>query len=245
VLTDTVDLLLTLNRQFYQTFAGNFSATRQRLQPGVRRIISSLPAEADILDLGCGNGEVWRTLAQRNHLGRYTGLDFSAGLLEIARRSQAASANAPQACFIQAELSSSDWRLQAPQLPYSVCLAFAFLHHLPGQALRLSVLQQARSLLSPGGRLIHSEWQFLNSERLRQRIQPWTRIGLQAEQVDPGDYLLDWRHGGEGLRYVHHFTPEELAGLAQAAGFRVLETFFSDGEGGRLGLYQVLELQQK
>jgi len=30
----------------------------------------------------------------------------------------------------------------------------------------------------------------------------------------------------------------ELASLAKAAGFQVRETFFSDGEQGRLGLYQ-------
>ncbi len=59
--------------------------------------------------------------------------------------------------------------------------------------------------------------------------------------MDPGDYLLDWRRGGEGLRYVHHFSPEELAELAAETGFRVLETFWSDGEGGNLGLYQVWE----
>jgi hypothetical protein len=57
--------------------------------------------------------------------------------------------------------------------------------------------------------------------------------------VDAGDYLLDWRQGGSGLRYVHHFDEAELSALAATTGFRVLETFYSDGEGGRLGLYQV------
>jgi hypothetical protein len=31
-------------------------------------------------------------------------------------------------------------------------------------------------------------------------------VGLSANDVDPGDYLLDWRSGGEGLRYIHHFS---------------------------------------
>jgi hypothetical protein len=57
--------------------------------------------------------------------------------------------------------------------------------------------------------------------------------------MDPGDALLDWRSGGLGLRYVHHFTPDELSDLARDAGFSLEETFWSDGEGGRLGLYQV------
>ncbi|MFN8427257.1 MAG: hypothetical protein U0X87_13510 [Anaerolineales bacterium] len=42
--------------------------------------------------------------------------------------------------------------------------------------------------------------------------------GVEASEVDEGDYLLDWRSGGEGLRYVHHFTEAELGKLASASG---------------------------
>ncbi len=98
---------------------------------------------------------------------------------------------------------------------------------------------QVRSLLSPQGRFIHSEWQFLNSPRLKARIQPWEAIGLSESDVDPGDYLLDWRQGGVGLRYVHHFSEAELAELAESTGFSITQSFLSDGENSRLGLYQV------
>ena len=57
--------------------------------------------------------------------------------------------------------------------------------------------------------------------------------------VEAHDYLLDWRSGGKGLRYVHHFEERELAELAKASGFRIMDTFYSDGEKGNLGLYQV------
>src|SRR5574341_200472 len=100
-------------------------------------------------------------------------------------------------------------------------------------------IQAARKCLAAGGAFIHSEWQFLNSTRWRGRIQPWELIGLEAGEVDTGDTLLDWRSGGHGLRYVHHFNEDELANLAGGSGFQVSETFYSDGEGGRLGLYQV------
>jgi hypothetical protein len=93
--------------------------------------------------------------------------------------------------------------------------------------------------LKPNGRFILSNWQFLNSEKLKARIQPWGRAGLSDEDVDEGDYLLDWRSGGSGLRYAHHFSAEELTGLADQAGFEVEAEFLSDGENGRLGLYQI------
>jgi len=94
------------------------------------------------------------------------------------------------------------------------------------------------SALAPSGVFHLSNWQFLNSPRLTQRIQPWERLGLHPEDVDPGDYLLDWRSGGAGLRYVHHFSEAELAALARETSFSVEETFYSDGKEGSLGLYQ-------
>jgi tRNA (uracil-5-)-methyltransferase TRM9 len=233
----TISRLLELNRQFYQTFALPFSDTRSRLQPGVRRILETIPTADSLLDLGCGNGELARELAKRGHTGMYWGLDFSPDLLEQASAGQAGNFH-----FLQADLSSFDWDAPLPDEHYGVVLAFAVLHHLPGQELRLRVLHKIKSHLATGGRFIHSEWQFLNSPRLKDRIQPWGAIGLAEGDVDAGDYLLDWRQGGRGLRYVHHFSVEELASLAHAAGFEIVESFLSDGENARLGLYQVWRL---
>jgi hypothetical protein len=53
--------------------------------------------------------------------------------------------------------------------------------------------------------------------------------------------LLDWRSGGTGLRYVHHFSEGELITLAESSGFAVVETFYSDGKEGNLAIYQVWE----
>ncbi len=229
---ETIQRLREINRQFYQTFGAAFASTRQRIQPGVERLLPRVPLSADWLDLGCGNGELARRLAARGHRGRYLGLDFSRPLLEEAPHDRAD--------FIQADLTG-DWLALLPQPDWGVVSAFAVLHHIPDQALRLRLLRQARACLPVGGWFFHSEWQFLNSPRWRKRIQPWERAGLSAAAVDPDDYLLDWRHGGEGLRYVHHFSESELASLAALSGFRVLETFYSDGKEGNLALYQVWE----
>jgi tRNA (uracil-5-)-methyltransferase TRM9 len=228
--------LIDLNRQFYQTFALQFSATRGRIQPGVRRVLGDLPLHADVLDLGCGNGELARELARQGYTGTYVGLDFSEGLLSVARQGLPENYT-----FLQADLSSPGWDEVLQQRTFSFVLAFAVLHHLPGQALRRRLLSTVRARLPGGGRVIHSEWQFLHSPRLRTRLQPWQTVGLAADQLDEGDYLLDWRAGGSGLRYAHHFSEAELAELAQESGFNVLNTFYSDGVGGRLSLYQVWE----
>jgi SAM-dependent methyltransferase len=231
----TMERLLDLNRQFYQDFGQQFSATRMRLQPGVKRVLDDLPPKARLLDLGCGNGELWRALKENGHRGAYIGLDFSSALINIARTKADGDA---KATFIQADLSQYGWSDNLPDDGFDIVLAFAVLHHLPGRVLPLRILKEVRRLLVAEGLFYHSQWQFLNSERLRQRIQPWQAIGLSADHVDPGDYLLDWRRGGYGMRYVHHYNLNELADLAAESGFELLESFLSDGHGGNLGLYQ-------
>jgi tRNA (uracil-5-)-methyltransferase TRM9 len=240
---NAAQLILALNRQFYQTFAEPFSTTRMRLQPGVRRILERLPPFASILDLGCGNGYLASQLAQKYPGSTYIGLDSSQALLEKA---QSACTGLQNVSFRLADLASPAWEAAlaaAPEAyasqPFDTILAFAVLHHIPGTQARASLLTKIRSLIQPDGEFIHSEWQFLNNPRLHSRIQPWETIGLSEREVDPGDYLLDWRQGGQGLRYVHHFSEDELAELARACGYAISETYHADGEGGNLGLYQI------
>jgi SAM-dependent methyltransferase len=242
----TAARLIELNRDFYSRFGFSFSATRHRIQPGVRRILDGLKEDEDILDLGCGNGELARELAKRGHGGSYLGVDFSLPLLREAESPPTGTSQPGHfsARFIEVDLTkltpNSEQLLITDH--WSLITAFAVLHHIPSRELRLNILRAAHQLLRPDGLFIHSNWQFLNSEKLKARIQPWEAVSIQRSEVDAGDYLLDWRGGGKGLRYVHHFDEEELRGLAEATGFDVQDTFYSDGATGNLGLYQVWKL---
>jgi 2-polyprenyl-3-methyl-5-hydroxy-6-metoxy-1,4-benzoquinol methylase len=234
--SSTAAYLIEINRDFYTRFGDSFSATRHRIQPGVRRVLGMLKGDETILDLGCGNGEVARELAKRGHRGSYLGVDFSLPLLREAE----ALPDGFSANFKVLDLTRlSDMEELLVISNWSVVTAFAVLHHIPSTELRLNILRVVNHLLKPNALFIHSHWQFLNSEKLKSRIQPWERVKLPQSDVDRGDYLLDWRSGGEGLRYVHHFDEDELKELARASNFRAIDTFYSDGEGGKLGLYQV------
>lgn len=234
--------LIELNREFYTRFGDSFSATRHRVQPGVRRVLETLSGDESILDLGCGNGWFARELAERGHRGAYLGVDFS---LPLLREAESLPEGFP-AKFVEFDLVKLP--ANSRQLSrisdrfrdnWSLITCFATLHHIPSHDLRLGILKTVHLLLQPGGKFVHSNWQFLNSEKLKARIQPWETVSISSAEVDPGDYLLDWRSGGAGLRYVHHFSEAELGELAHEAEFRVDETFYSDGETRNLGLYQV------
>lgn len=233
----TAQRLIEINRDFYTHFGHSFSATRRRIQPGVQRVLGSLRGDESILDLGCGNGEMARRLAKHGHRGPYLGVDFSLPLL----RDAGFQPEGFSARFIQADLTRIlmvHEQLSA-ESGWSLVTAFAVLHHIPSTELRLDLLRTVHQMLNPDGLFVHSNWQFMNSERLQARIQPWDAAGLTEKEVESGDYLLDWRNGGRGLRYVHHFEERELYELASASRFAVVEEFHADGESGDLSLYQV------
>jgi tRNA (uracil-5-)-methyltransferase TRM9 len=235
---ETAIKILTLNHQFYQSFAEDFSATRQRLQPGVLNLLDRFLAAESILDLGCGNGELARELIKSEYKGIYHGTDFSTILIENAGQDLPPG---ERIRFFELNLVLSSWENILPAASYDMILCLASLHHIPGAQERMRVIKNIRKHISNQGLFFLSNWQFLRSERFKDRILPWSSAGIQENEVDDGDYLLDWRRGGLGMRYVHHFSEEELAGLADEGGFTIQESFLSDGKEGNLSIYQVWE----
>lgn len=230
----TTARLLAINREFYNRFADSFSSTRQRLQPGVKKLLDSIRDDDSVLDLGCGNGHFLRELSRRGYKQPLLGVDFSLPLLRNAEP-------APGVVFREVDLTQLSMHSEELSVAggWSVITMFAVLHHVPSNEFRLDILRTVRKLLKPDGKFILSNWQFLNSEKLKARIQPWDRVGLSNSDVDEWDYLLDWRSGGDGLRYAHHFSVEELLGLAEQVGMSVSASYLSDGNEGKLSLYQI------
>lgn len=244
---DIFQRLLDINKEFYQRFGHAFAQTRRRIQPGVRRVLDEWISDGDWLDIGCGSGvlaQAWNSTGLR---GSYLGIDFSAPLLKEAERLLAEKP--PRAglriAFRQVDLTAEDWTAVLDGQVFDGAVCFAALHHIPGAAYRQQMVRQAAALIKPGGLFIHSVWQFQHSPKLLARVQPWGAAGMSASAVEEGDTLLDWRHHCDdsdkepGLRYVHLFSRQELDGLAAGAGFTINAEFESDGQGEKLGLYQV------
>ena len=242
--------LLEINRRFYSEFGDAFAATRRRIQPGVGRILATIPVEAssDWLDLGCGSGALGRIWAEQGRCGSYTGIDFSGPLLREAENvTQGLSDDRLQIRYLPGDLMDPDWVTVTGGRRFDGVLAFASLHHIPGAENHLRIFSQVKELLKDGGTFVFSVWQFQNSPKLMKRVQPWDRAGIPEEKLEKGDTLLDWRFAlpenseKHGLRYVHLFSEEEIDSLASRSGFRVTEHFYSDGAEGNLALYTRLK----
>ena len=232
-----------INQVFYERFSGSFSATRNQVQPGVYRLIQRVKPEGTVLDIGCGNGTLARALLAQGFYGQYLGVDMSAGLLSEAERLLKKS-SAGIFNFQWLDLATSGWPNAISHKRNDWLFSFAVLHHLPGEDLRQQTVKAFRKLINPAGFIAVSVWQWQNSPRLRKRVLPWSTVGLEPRDLDPGDVLLDWRASETpGLRYVHTFDEKRLSSLAAVAGFNVNESFLSDGKSGDLALYQVWRIK--
>jgi SAM-dependent methyltransferase len=238
--------LLALNRDFYATVAGPFDQTRRVWPPGKRRLLALLPRGAEaaplrVADIGCGNGRLACMLAARGDPVDYTGVDADATLLALAR-SQCAGLPLIRARFVQADLAEAGWTrtLGDPPPHFDVVVCLATLQHLPGRDLRARVVQDLAALVATDGLVAVSAWQFLTSDRFVAKQAPWSTVGLDADQVEPGDALLPWQQGGYAVRYVHQIDLAELLCLADAADLALVDHYYADGKEGNLNLYALL-----
>ena len=244
-----VERLRRLNQEFYQSFSDSFSSTRERIQPGVRKQLEVMPMRGNFLDIGCGNGNLAVEWQKSGRKGSYLGIDFSNKLVEIAQDKvkPLLSPDSQQISFSCVDINNSDWPDQLPSQPWQTVMLYAVLHHIPSALKRERLLQSIHNIMPEEGAFSLSVWQVRNSPRLLKRIQSWSTAGINKEDVEPGDVLMDWRAEGQdssgrtGLRYVHIFSEEELAFYADKTGFRIAESFFSDGKEGNLALYQKWE----
>ena len=245
----TRSALAELNHAFYARFADDFARTRRGWSRGFERILPYLHPEANVLDLGCGNGRLLGFLSEHGWQGRYLGLDGSPGLLAAAEACSPGAARgisspelvpvAAENVFRYANLLNSDWTAALNGFTPDAIACLAVLHHIPGARHRARLVAECARLLAPGGTLIMSVWQFANTPRLQTRILPWSTVGLKAEDVEPGDYLLGWGEGAAVQRYCAAIDEETLCSLSSAAGMGTVETFYADGHEGNLSLYGI------
>ncbi|MCL4487007.1 MAG: class I SAM-dependent methyltransferase [Chloroflexi bacterium] len=238
---ETIQGLVAVNRAFYSRFAHAFSETRPSGQAHLRRIVEYIPTDVRVLDVGCGNGRLAEQLERAGRTGLYFGVDSSQELIDIAR-SRATGLVRLHSQFDVVDITFPGWKERVVKSSgtdaFDVVTMLAVLQHVPGAETRRDVLREIHDLLRPGGVLIMTNWQFLRNERTRKRVQAWTLVGMDGEELEPGDALLDWKRGGLGYRYCHQLSPEEVEKLAAQSHLSVRDQFYADGE---LNLYGVLE----
>ena len=123
----------------YREWASQGSGVREWF---LDEVLLRLPADAEVLELGCGPGTASRSLAQ----GRgYTGVDLSTGQLALARE------RLPGGAFVQGDFT----RIELPSSAFDAVVAFYVFNHVP-RAEQGPMFARVFSWLRPGGRFMLS-----------------------------------------------------------------------------------------
>lgn len=229
----TIKRLNQINRQFYQITAGSFDQSRSQPWPGWEILAGHLSAPLTVLDVGCGNGRFGVFLTRRfGTTVTYSGIDSNPALLSRAEDALRGTG---------ARLICHDVIEQPPESgEYDLVALFGMLHHIPGNARRVAFLRALADRVAPGGLLAFAAWRFYDFARFRERIVPWP----DDIQVEPHDYLLDWRRDTPALRYCHYVDEAEHAALIAATGLAEVAAFRADGETGDMNQYSLLRKER-
>lgn len=128
-------------REGYNTIAERYLAERQRDSGDVRllsELIERLPANAEVLDAGCGAGiPVSLMLSERF---KVTGVDFSEAQIELAKR------NIPHARFLCEDMTQLDF----PDSTFDGITSYYAIIHIPREE-HQALLANFHRMLKPGG----------------------------------------------------------------------------------------------
>jgi SAM-dependent methyltransferase len=155
-------------RRAYDELAPDFDAARNDDAASstlLSAFLGGLPADARVLDAGCGAGEpVLRRAAAATTVADAVGLDLSRGQLSLA------AAAAPDAPLLQGDMT----RLPLATDSVDAVVAYWSLIHVP-DADQPAVLAEFARVLRPGGRLLVTE----GREAWRGENPDWLDTGVE------------------------------------------------------------------
>jgi ubiquinone/menaquinone biosynthesis C-methylase UbiE len=207
-------------KETFDTIAPHFDITRYKPWPESKRFISTLQKGSMVLDLGCGNGRNSIYLAKEGM--KVIGLDFSRGLLKIAKNKTEWKGMTENVDLIEGDINS----LPLINDSIDVVLYIATLHHLPTPQERLASLLEIKRILKPRGRTLVSAW----AQEQKKFTDDLKKSKNNPEEgFEYGDIFLPWKmkEGRVFQRYYHLFSKEEFEDLIERSGLKVIRNFFS------------------
>lgn len=217
--SQTEQKLLKIVRNNYQAVAEDFNVTRKKeIWPEIKNLSSKIKDGDKILDVGCGNGRLLETLADRKI--EYLGIDQSPNLIDLAKK------NYPDYNFRVSDLLDLG---QIEEYGFDWVFCLAVFHHLPSNKLRIQALKQLRNKVNTQGRVIISTWNLWGQPKYRALIWKFFFLKLiKKHKMKFGDVLFSWKNSQQQIvsqRYYHAFSVFQLKRLARQAGFKIVSLY--------------------
>ncbi len=213
----------TIKQQLIETFdeiALHFDTTRYKPWPESKRFISTLPKDARVLDLGCGNGRNSIHLAKQGM--DVIGIDFSRALIKIARNKLEWKNILNRTGLLQGDIPSLPLKSDC----FDAVLYIATLHHLPTPHERLKSLFEVKRCLKTGGKALVSAWA-QEQDKFKDVLKESEGSGEKGFEY--GDIFLPWKmkDGRVFQRYYHLFSRDEFEDLIEKSGLIALNIYWS------------------
>lgn len=213
----------------YDDFAETFWQSRRgmhwsEIDEIITQFIETYQHESGkIADIWCGNGRLLMHIighpraADFQKFTTYVWLDASVELLKQASSDTSFSDFYPHTFWSLGDMREMKILL-SQHGEFDVIFFIASFHHLATNEERISVLKQAKTLLSKNGRIIMTNWNLSHSTQ-------WKYQDSKIADYPDGsaDYSVKI---GEHSRFYHAFSHEEYISLARDVGLSVFDAFW-------------------
>lgn len=238
--------IIKKTKEDYNRIAPHFDVTRKLPWDEFEEFKKYIWENANILDLGCGNGRLVSflnkitkdsPLLQRTVLcNRYVGLDISEEIIKTAKK------NHPGFEFLIGDFS----KLPFEDDTFDIIFSIASFHHIPSEELRLEALEEMKRVLRKDGKILMTVWNLWDQEKYQRYIKSTTDewisnnyssnemrslksshlapLDSNNSEYDVGDSLIPWKSPeGKVLaeRYYHAFRELELKELFKKAELKI------------------------
>lgn len=193
----TAKSILKKVKSDYSAIAHEFSQTRNRPPPEFAFFEPYLNKGYKILDLGCGNGRLYKSLKSKKI--EYTGIDNNKALLSLAKKLN------PRARFCLGDAL----KLPFPDRKFDAVFCIAVLHHIPTKKFQLKALKEAKRVLKKNGCFFLTVWNL---------FQPKYKKYIDKKT---GNAFIPWGQDKKIKRFYHAFEMPELSNLIKLAGLSI------------------------
>lgn len=209
----------------YDDFAETFGRSRRDMHwPEIDEVLAHFfqtHTTGNIADIGCGNGRLLKHVTDylnwdTSWFTRYIWLDSSSELIDQATSDYTLKHSFNSLQWCQWDMRDMETLLSVHG-PFEVIFFIASFHHLSTREDRISVLSQAKKLLSSTGEIIMINWNLTHpSQSKYQTSKIW--------EYPDGSADFDIKIGAHG-RFYHAFSHEEYLSLAEEIWLQMTDQF--------------------
>jgi SAM-dependent methyltransferase len=153
-----------LAKLFLEDVRGGIPLAAEQIDVLLRVVRYAIPGIERLLDLGCGDGILGRTVMAEYPKATGVFLDFSEHMIDAAKQ----KADALRAAFVIQDLGAKTWSQSVSgHAPFDLVLSGLAIHHLPDER-KKELYREISDLLKPGGMFLNLEHVSPQSEWAKQ-----------------------------------------------------------------------------